>query len=270
MAIYSGRPLGVPTLAPRWMPGLLAAAPLGDVPIAGPVLKTRDYVNNGYLAAVGTLTGGSGLFGPRLLCADPGGGIQVGGLLYGATQFTLAAYASTDTSTGGAAGLRLLWAQETATSADLRFGITGGVMFFQLGADGAFTNLNATLPTLNIPQMLIARLAPGGVRSIWYGPLKVAERTDASIAFPAGSGDVLALGTSTRFTARCWSGTIDAGYVWDRALADTEIAELADVFAPIRPYPPRAWLPFTTGIAPAPGLALQETGLAHISPNSWW
>jgi hypothetical protein len=241
---FPGAPRGVPGLNPHWSRGLLVALPLIDVNPSGLIVKARDWAAGKLPTILGsTLAGGRGLLGPHLVCTDAGGGISATGALYGATEFTVATFAATSAYTGGSGGWRHLWGQEQASTGDMRVVLKNGVIAFQVGSDGAFTNLDASLPCLNRPVLITARLAKGGIRSIWYGPLKVAERTDASCVFPSGSGDTLGLGTSARNSNRNWVGTIGPSYVWNRALTDQEIRELAaDPLAPVRPGAPQRFL----------------------------
>ncbi len=182
-----------------------------------------------------------GPWGPEVSNAhSPGsGGPYLGQPLSGSTQFTFSSLCLADAfnDLGG------LWMEETST-ANLRICLSGtaGNMIFQVGSDGAFTNLTAVMP-LNKYVLVTCRLAPGGVRSIWMGGYKVAERTDAGIAYGTGSTVGMSWGGSYNLSNRSWSGRLTCGYAWSRSLADDEIVALAsDPFAPVRPVGPRAWL----------------------------
>ncbi len=164
------------------------------------------------------------------------GNVQMGTpIASGATEFTVSSLVLTNTTTGGAAGLRHLWGAETVSATDMRVALTGNVLFFQVGADGAFTNLNVDPPAVNVPVLVTCRLTTAGVRSIWYGASKVAERTDSGCTW-GSNGANLGLGSSAYYNQRNWSGQINGGYVWSRALGDAEIVALAsDFYVPIRP-----------------------------------
>ncbi len=200
---------------------------------------------------VGTVAWTQNQYGP---CMNPNDSTGQGCLnmttpiAAGANEFTLSTLASTNTLTGGGSGLRHLWAAE-GTPTDFRLAMQSGVLFMQVGADAAFTNLTIDPPPLNTLVLITVRLTTAGVRSIWYGPIKVAERTDASCVW-GSNGNALGLGSSTTISTRNWSGQINCGYVWTMALQDSEITALASyLYSPVDP--PRGQLTGFAGAATA-------------------
>ncbi len=197
-------------------------------------------------------------WGPCLAYSDSNN-FAVGGLgapLTGATELTISTLCMLNTLVGGDNSLRHLWCEDTVSDFHANgrvfvYNVAPAVMAFQVGTDSAFANLTCDPPPLNVPVLVTCRLTSAGVRSIWYGSCKVAERTDAGIAWGsggiAGGAQGLTLGNGSlggSSAGRNWSGTVSAAYVWGRALSDKEIVALAtDPFAPVRPINTRAWLP---------------------------
>ncbi len=256
---YNGpqQPRGKPVLQRPWA---LDTARAQTFPYYGAL--GRDSASNvtTSIQTSGTAAWTKNAYGPCLNQNDSTGqqGLNLGTpVAHGATEFTLSSLALLDTNTGGNTGLRLLWAEETVASANMRFGMSGGLLFFQVGVDGAFTNLSIELPPLNIPVVITCRLTTAGVRSIWYGPYKISQRTDASCVWGSGTGS-LVLGTSAQALSRNWSGQINGGYVSTRAWSDTEIIAVSrDFFAPVRTpkydvlSSPFGYAPFAAALLPA-------------------
>jgi hypothetical protein len=217
-------------VAPAWRRGLARAQPL--VHESGSTSGMYDVVTRAKLAFVGSPSWGRGPWGSHLVVSDSAtGAINFGTpIALGATEFTLSALCSRDGSASVATN-RSLWEDPPGTS-NVRLVLNSGLLQFQVGSDGAFTNLTTLPPEPNQSVLVTIRLAPGGVRSIWYGPYKQAERTDASAVYGSTAGSTgLRLGTG----AGAWAGNIMAGYVWDRALPDARIVAMAaDPFAPVR------------------------------------
>ncbi len=251
---YRGRSAGSRSaIQVPWSWGLVRAQPLQVQEVLAPDPASR--VRYGFSGTVAWTRNAYGA------CMAPNDSTGQGSLnlvtpiASGATAFTLSALATLDTATGGQAGLRHLWAAE-GTPTDFRLALQNGALFMQVGADGAFTNLMVDPPALSTLVLITCRLTAAGVRSIWYGPVKVAERTDASCAWGSG-GQSLSLGSSIGQPARNWSGQINGGYAWTRALADAEIVALAsDFYAPVRQPYPLVWAPavnpvFAAALLPA-------------------
>jgi hypothetical protein len=220
-----------PILQPRWSRGMVRGQ---VVPWLGAVAK--DLVDSNVYSITGSMAWSRNAYGP---CLNPNDSTGQGCLNWatpipaGATAFTLVALASLDTTTGGGSGLRHLWGAE-GVSTDMRLALSGGSLIFQLGADGTYTNLGVLPPPLNVPVLITVRLA-AGVRTIWYGPYKVAERTDAGITW-GSSGNALGLGSSPGATSRNWSGQINGAIATTLAFSDAQIVDLAaDFFALARP-----------------------------------
>ncbi len=262
-SVYASPPLAGPpprlAVNPRWRSGLVGAVIPG--PDAGNIVGVRDVIAGIRRPFVsGAMTRATGMWGPELVNAHTGVSAGVGfatgttanNPLTGATQFTLASLCLWD---GVFNEATMLWGGDNTSTADMRFllgstGVSQGAgWYFQLGADGSFTNLTTFLPPVNQYVMVTARLAPGGVRSIWMGPYKLAERTDAAIVYGTGTeSNGMGWGGSPEVAGRSWSGRLTTGYVWNRALSDAEIVALAgDPFAPVRPNLSRAWAPLTAG-----------------------
>lgn len=224
-----------PVVQSGWKRDLAVALVPGQEAGAASIPNLVNGVRTTYQTS--TMARVAGPWGPELVNTHTGSG----GLLLGrpipnaATQFTLSSLCTADAF----ADLSHLWGGENTTSANMRVSLylTGGGLSFQVGVDGAFTNLTATIPALNTPYLITCRLAPGGVRSIWFGPYKVAERTDAAAAYGSGGEtNGSGWGGSPQNGSRAWSGRLTVGYVWNRALSDAEIMALAaDPFVPVRP-----------------------------------
>ncbi len=244
-----------PVLQPRWSLDMARAQTL---PYYGGLAPDQA----GALDSItGSLPFGVNTYGPCVKPNDSNGQgcINFGSpISHGATQFTLSTLALLDTNTGGGSGLRHLWAEET-TTANMRLCMSSGILFFQVGSDGAFPNLNADLMPLNVPVVVTCRLTTAGVRSIWYGPFKIAERTDSGCAYGSGTGS-LALGSSAGANSRNWSGQINGGYVSTRAWSDAEIIAVSrDFFAPVRTPQSFVSAPATSHIIGIPFDALNYT-----------
>lgn len=255
-SIYSQpSPFRVPSrlaLQSGWATKLIAAIVPGQE--SGNVVGARDYLSQSLLPyQTSAMTRAAGPWGPELNNTLAGsGGAKFGVALQGSSQFTLSSLCLCDAYQDRS----LLWGGETNIGADMRVGMTGtaGLLSFQVNGDGVYTNLTVTMP-LNTYIFVTCRLAPSGVRSIWFGPYKVAERTDAGITYGSGTEtNGSGWGGSPQNTGRGWSGRLTAGYVWNRALSDAEIVVLAgDPFAPVRPVGPRSWftsLPLPVGPPP--------------------
>lgn len=243
---YTSPPgLGVPArrvINPAWATKMLVAIVPGEE--SGNLVGARDRFSQGLLPFVtSAMTRAVGPWGPELNNTHTGSNgvlmVQATHQLQGSNQFTLSSLCTADAF----GDLYHLWSGENNSTADMRFCLsasTGGFAF-QLGADGSFPLLGVIMPDFNVYTLVTIRLAPGGVRSIWYGPHKVAERTDAGIAYGSGvETNGSGWGGSPQSGSRAWSGRLTCGYGWNRALSDAEIVALAtDPFAPVRPAPPR-------------------------------
>ncbi len=221
-----------PVVQSRWRSGLARAQVFPYYQMS----SFPDPASYASYTTAGTVAWGRNQYGPCMAPNDSTGqGCLTMGtpIASGATTFTLVSLALLDTVIAANVN-RELWNAAGAT-VDLRVTLNAGLLQFQVGADAAFTNLTFDLPILNVPVVITTRLAAGGVRSLWYNAFKVAERTDASCVY-GSAGGALNLGSPSVLTTRNWSGQINGGHVWTRALQDEEIIALAsDFFAPVRP-----------------------------------
>jgi hypothetical protein len=218
-------------LNPAWSSGLVRA----QVFPAASGTSFPDVASGATYSASGSIAWTTNAFGN---CLNPNDSTGDGtpNLLHpiaaSATQFTMSSLVSLNTLTG--LTNRHLWSAP-GTPTDMRLVLNSGLLQFQCGADGAFTNLTCDPPPLNALVVITCRLAVGGVRSIWYGPIKVAERTDVGCVYGTSGTNSLGLGSAVGAAGQNWSGQINGGHVATRAWTDAEIVSLAsDFFAPVR------------------------------------
>lgn len=220
-------------VSPAWKMGLGSAVSLANE--NGSVVGVHDLLSGQprVLAAGGTApVWGRDQWGRCLsLSASTFAGILVGRPIPGgASEFTLAALCTYDPSATVVTN-RNLWCEPSGGNQNVQLVLNGGLLQFQLNT-GLYTNLTTPPPASNRPVLVTIRLTKAGVRSIWYGSYKQAERTDVGGVYGSGatSGLIMAGGLGS------WGGNFSAGYAWSRALSDAEIVALAaDPFAPVRP-----------------------------------